>query len=364
MLHEKGPAILLQSTCDDSIKKINFLIDVIEQKIKAEGSESKQAAVCTQKSFVDAIKEVVAEHTEKLKCLPDKLLTHLAAQISAAISTLGKGVDAVISRQLANDLHDLSNCEKKHILVRKICGMKPSITKQANDEASTSWISILEIAEDAQIEQLKSIFLELRLALAHLTLRFSPDDVTLPTISWDQIFTVDPYSLLPQRPSLQLQLSSNSITDESLAAHIVHGETTKHREERRTIRGPRRYLGIAGPRDSYHYNTNVLYQVPVYSPNIPALTSALSNALTTQCMKEFEKELKVTIMKLTQEVAENATNHIGDKLTPTVSQLQLEVDRRQEVLQRSEEAVKQLEGWKRQLEEAKKAINIALHEAK
>ena len=242
--------------------------------------------------------------------------------------------------------------------------MKPSITKQANAEASTSWISILEIAKDAQTEQLTPIFLELRLALAHLTLRFSPGDVTLPTISWDQIFTVDPYSLLPPVPTLQLQLSSNSITDESLAAYIEPGETTDYREERRTIRGPRRYFDIVGPRDSHHYTTYVPYSVPVYSANIPALTSALSNTLTTHWVKEFEKELKVTITKLTQEVAENATKHINDKLAPPVSQLQLEVNRRQEVLQRSEEAVKQLEGWKRQLEEAKKAIKIALHETK
>ena len=330
-----------------------------EQKIKAEDSESKQAAVCTQKSFVDAIKEVIAEHTDKLKCLPDKLLTQLAAQISAATSTLGKGVDAVVSRQLGNDLHDLSKCERKHKLVRRICGMKPSITKQANAEPSTSWISILEIAKDAQIEQLRPIFLELRLVIAHLTLRFSPGDVTLPTISWDQIFAVDPYSLLPPMPTLQLQLSPNSITDESLAAYIVHGETTKHRMDR--IQGDRKYI-LFGPR--MHYTTNFSYSVPVYSPNIPALTSALSNALTTQWVKEFKKELKAAITKLTQKVAENATKHINNKLALTVSQLQLEVDRRQEVLQRSEEAVKQLEELKKQLEEVKKVINIALHEAK
>ena len=269
----------------------------------------------------------------------------------------------MISRQLANDLHDFSKCEKKQRLVDRICGTKPTITKQANAEARNSWISIFEIAKEAQIEQLKPIFLELRLALAHLTLRFPPGDVTLPTISWDQIFMVDPYSLLPPMPSLQLQLSPNSITDESLAAHIVHGETTKYREERRRISGSHRYV-YAGPRRSHHYTTNVPYSVPVYSPNIPALTSALSNALTTHWVKEFEKELKVTITKLTQEVAENATKHINNKLTLPVSQLQLEVDRRQEVLQRSEEAVKQLEGWKRQLEEAKKAIKIALHGTK
>ena len=365
MLYEKGPAILLQSTSGDSIQEIDFLIDVIDQKIKAEDSESKQSAVCTQKSFVDAINKIITEYAEKLKRLPDKILTQLAAQISAATLGLEKGIDAVISRQLANDLHDLSKCETKQIVVDRICGVKPTITKQANVEVKTSWISILEIAKEAQMEQLRSIILELKtnLALAHLTQGISSSDITLPTISWDQIFsTIDPNSQLPPMPTLQLQLSSNSITDESLAAHIVHGEITKYKEERRKISGGRRYA-FAGPRDSHHYTTNVPYSVPVYSPNIPALTSALSEALTTQWVKEFEKEVKVTITKLTQEVAENATKHIGDKLALPVSQLQLEVDRRQEVLQRSEEAVKQLEGWKRQLEEAKKAINIALHKA-
>jgi len=97
MLYEKGPAILLQTATDDSIKEIDFLIHVIEQNITAENSSSKQAAVRKQKNFVDAVKEVVAEHTKKLKHLPDTLLTQLAAQISAATSTLMKGVDAVIS---------------------------------------------------------------------------------------------------------------------------------------------------------------------------------------------------------------------------------------------------------------------------
>ena len=367
MLYKNGPAILLQSISGDSIQEIDSLIDVIEQKIKAEDSESKHTAVCTQKSFVDAINKITTEYTEKLKCLPDKILTQLAAQISAATSGLERGVDAVISRQLANDLHDLSKCETKQIVVDRICGVKPTITKQANVEVKTSWISILEIAKEAQMEQLRSIILELKtkLALAHLTQGISPGDITLPTLSWDQIFsTFDPNSQLPPMPTLQLQLCSNSITDESLAAHIVLGEITKYKEVSQKISGGRRYLGIAGPRDSHHYTTNVPYSVPVYSPNIPALTSALSNALTTHWVKEFEKELKVTITKLTQEVAENATKHINNKLTLPVSQLQLEVDRRQEVLQRSEEAVKQLEGWKRQLEEAKKAIKIALHEAK
>ena len=366
MLHEKGPVILIQSTSSDSIQEIDFLLDVIEQKIKAEDSESKQAAVCTQKTFVDAINKIITEYSKKLKCLPDKILTQLAAQISASTSGLEKGVDAVISRQLANDLHDLSKCETKQIVVDRICGVKPTITKQANAEVKTSWISILEIAKQAQMEQLRSIILELKtnLALAHLTQGISPGDITLPTISWDQVFsTLDPTSQLPPMPTLQLQLSSSSITDESLAAHIVLGEITKYREERQKIRGDRRY-GLAGPRDSHHYTTYVPYQVPVYSPNIPALTSVLSNALTTQWVKEFEEELKVTITKLTREVAENTTKHINEKLTLPVSQLQLEVNQRQEVLQRSEEAVKQLEGWKRQLEEAKKAIKIALHETK
>ena len=74
---------------------------------------------------------------------------------------------------------------------------------------------------------------------------------------------------------------------------------------------------VAGPRHRHHhYTANVPYSVPVYSPNIPALTSALSNALTTQWVKEFERELKATITKLTQEVAENATKHINDSWHP------------------------------------------------
>ena len=366
MLYEKGPTILLRSTSSDSIQEIDFLIDAIEYKIRAEDSESKQAAVCTQKNFVDAINKIIAEHTEKLKCLPDTLLTQLAVQISAVTLGLEKGVDAVISRQLANDLHDLSKCETKQIVVDRICGVRPTITKQANAEAKTSWVSILEIVKAAQMEQLRSIFLELKtnLSLANLTQGISPGDITLPTISWDQIFnTVDPNSQLPPMPTLQLQLSSNSITDESLAAHIVLGEVTKYREEREKISGGRRY-GIAGPRDSHHFTTYVPYSVPVYSPNIPALTSALSNALTTQWVKEFEKELKATLTRLTQDVAENATKHISDKLALPVSQLQQEVNKRQEVLQRSEKVVKQLEGWKQQLEEAKKAMHTALHKAK
>jgi len=237
--------------------------------------------------------------------------------------------------------------------------VRPTITKQANAEANTSWISILETVENTQIEKLRPIFLELRLALAHLTLGSSPGDVTLPTISWDQTISVDPQSLLLPTPTLQLQLSSNSITNESLAAHIVHQEITKYRKKRR--KGRRRYL-LLGPRKNY--TTHDPYSVPVYSPNIPALTSALSNALTSQWVNEFEKELKVTITRLTQDVAENATKHISDKLQLPVTQLQQEVDRRHKVLQRSEKVVEQLEGWKQQLEEAKKAMRIALHKAK
>lgn len=367
MLYEKGPAILLQSAPGDSAQEIDFLISGIEQKIKAEDFESKQAALSTQKSFVHSVQKIIAEHTEKLKCLPDTLLTQLAVQISAATLGLEKGVDAVISRQLANDLHDLSKCETKQIVVDRICGVRPTITKQANAEAKTSWTSILEIVKAAQMEQLRSIFLELKtnLALAHLTQGISPGDITLPTVSWDQIFTtINLTSLLSPTPTLQLQLSSNSTTDESLAAHIIPGEITKYREERRS-KDVGRTFGAVGPRHRHHhYITNVPYPVPVYSPNIPALTSALSNALTTQWVDEFEKELKATITRLTQDVAENATKHVSDKLALPVSQLQQEVNKRQEVLQRSEKVVKQLEGWKQQLEEAKKAMHTALHKAK
>ena len=359
MLYEKGPAILLQTATDDSITEIDFLIDVIEQKISAENPDSKQAAVCTQRNFVDGVKEVVAEHTEQLKHLPDKLLTQLAAQISTATSTLAKGVDAVISRQLANHLHCLSKCEKKQRVVDRICGVRPTITKQAKTEAKTSWTSILEIVENIQMEELRPIFLELRLALAHLTLQSSPGDVTLPTISWDQTLSVDLYSLLPPTPTLQLQLSSNSITDESLAAHIVREEITKYQKVKR--KGRKKYI-IFGPRKCR--SKHVPYSVPVYSPNIPTLTSALSIALTSQWVNEFEKELRVAITKLTQGVAENVTKHISDKLQLPVTHLQQEVDRRHKVLVRSKETVKQLEGWKRQLEKAKKAMRIALHKAK
>ena len=126
----------------------------------------------------------------------------------------------------------------------------------------------------------------------------------------------------------------------------------------------RTFGAFGAPHRHHHYITNVPYLVPVYSPNIPALTSALSNALTTQWVDKFKKELKATITRLTQDVAENATKHISDKLALPVSQLQQEVNKRQEVLQRSEKVVKQLKGWKQQLEEAKKTMHTASHKAK
>lgn len=364
MLYKHGPKVLVRGACSDTKGEIRRLISAIQSLARAEAIEKKTSTVDGQTRMITAINNIVSCHMAKIKQLPNQVSASAQAQLNATTAALENSISSEINSKVVGHLSNLHQSRDRQAVRTRICSIKTVITAPAANETQKSWNTAMAAVRDLQKQQVNTVFTQLKTELtAELSRQVaaaganpglaSQGSAAIAQIT-QEFGRLNPASLLPEVPPLQLPLCTASITDASLDAHIVAGTVTDYREEERVVKGSRRY-GVAGPKKKHRYTERVPYQVPVYSPNMSTVLTTYTS-LASLWRQQFEAKLKGSISESSVHISRQAEAAVNKALTQSKSGLETALAASRAALAASRAKVESLEANRKELEGIEKQL--------
>ncbi len=364
MLYKHGPKILVRGACSDTKGEIRKLKSAIQSLEKNESIEKKQATVGGQTRLITTLRNVTTPHLQQLKQLPNLVSSAAEAQLNAITAALENSISSQINSKVVGHLSDLHQCKDRQAVRSRICSIKTVITTPSANEMQKSWNAAMSVTRDLQKQQVNAILSQLKTELtAELSKQataagMDPSMASLGNTVISQIAQefrrLDPASFLPAAPTLQLLLSTDTITDASLDAHITPGTVTEHRQEERIEKGDRKY-GIAGPKKKIRYTVSVPYQVPVYSLNMGTLLATFSS-LASQWRQQFRAKLNEAVSQSSGHITQQALAAVNKAITPPQQGLEAARTKSKASLEASNRKVETLKAHLEELKRVEKEL--------
>lgn len=359
MLYINGPDILLEATVDDTIVAIQNLEEVIEGKIKEQNLETKQKLVELHNNLLASLTKTKEAWFHSAKQIPNTIINSVKSQVNTMTDSLKSAINSKIGNIVMKHLNGLSK-ENRQEVFTTICSLKNSFRDPAQSEQANSWSSISKIVRSSQLEHLKSVLARAKTEVANtfqIDVATSTQFPLLKQLSKDissnvltSLDKLDPNSLLHALPSLNLAVNPGSIPNDRLN-HITQTKVTKYRTEYRSKKKKSGFLGLK--RKKKTWSVSVPYQVPVFSPNIPAIKNAISEIGVSQWAQSFRKKVDEVVAQTSQQLVQEVTNVMTKILSQAENSLQQACNEKRDEEQKSRAIVDQLQHSKKEIIEAK-----------
>lgn len=354
MLHENGPAVLLEAAVDDTIAEISSVLTLIETNIELQGLEDKQSVLLSHERLWALFNKVKGSHVSGMR-LPGNPVS----EINSITESLRGTLDSQISTIFQSHLTGYHGHENRNTVYNRICSVKPLLTEPANNEIQASWTSAARIVRQSEIEHAKSSISALKAELLSSLSFFAnnnPSSAELALSTSNEVSAtldrIDPSALVAVFPGLSVRVDGNTVTNDRLnhvrTVYETKWKTVEHRKRKR--RGWRR--------KKKKYYSSEPYQSAIFYPDIAAVKNVFSADATNPWVLSFrtavDNAMTSTSNLLVKAIAaamEQALSSAGEKLVQTV-----EASRK--VLQSSREMVDKLNTNKNTLMKAQEELKM------
>ena len=335
MLHENGPAVLLEATVDDTLAEIRSVLALIEMKIELQGLEVKQAVLSSHEKLLAIFNEVKGSHIGRVRphVIP-------GSEINSITETLRGTLNSRISTIFQSHLTGFHGHQDSNAVYERICSVKPLLTDPANEEIQASWASAERIERQSEIEHAKSSFLSLKTEIVSSLSSFANNNpsctelaISLSNEVSASLDRMDPTTLVPVFPGLSVYVDGNTVSN----GRLNHVRTAYETKWKQVQHHTRKWHGLR--RKKKYYSSNEPYQSAIFYPDIATVQNVFTDDATNPWVQSFrsavDSAMTSTSNQLVQAIAsgmEQAISSAGEKLAQTVEASQRAVQSSREMV--------------------------------